>query len=371
MFCISLDPHGTVIMKRLFLVFILILGFGCGSFKPDAFNFLKGQTNQSSTPARVTHVLNAASLANFSRNSPNEIARVAPGSIASLFSSNFLSAEELVSPDGKGVFELGGFRLYTRTFRDGIEDNIETKMTYIGKYQINFIVPDGLEQERVQIIVVGSSGDVITSAFVNSVPIEFGTFTLSQNGFGPPAGRFTKPSGAFGDMIKYGMPSSGDILETYGTGLGSASADKVTVSVGGIPAKVLYAGRQGQIEGLDQINLELGRGDYQNVPRGNPYISGVVTVDGKRFNSFDFLAPSYCLNVSGNGSATYPSFGPEYDSIALSSARSHAEINAFENAQKECLFAERFSRSSSTDSCSCTDSTCTCEVTAHGTCCLN
>src|SRR5581483_10146578 len=58
-------------------------------------------------------------------------------------------------------------------------------------------------------------------------------------------------------------------LILFGTGIRNAPPGSVTATVGGLPAKVSYAGAQSQYPGLDQVNVLLpaalaGRGP--NVP---------------------------------------------------------------------------------------------------------
>ena len=53
-------------------------------------------------------------------------------------------------------------------------------------------------------------------------------------------------------------PSSQTYLILYGTGIrGRSSLSDVSVTIGGIPATVLYAGPQGTYPGLDQVNVLL------------------------------------------------------------------------------------------------------------------
>jgi uncharacterized protein (TIGR03437 family) len=57
-----------------------------------------------------------------------------------------------------------------------------------------------------------------------------------------------------------------DFVTLWGTGLGSATADQVTVLLGGHPFPVSYAGTSGGFAGLDQINFQVP--DDPAIPQG-------------------------------------------------------------------------------------------------------
>ena len=55
--------------------------------------------------------------------------------------------------------------------------------------------------------------------------------------------------------VSLGSGSDQAYLLFYGTGLRAAATQGVTVTIGGVPAQVQYAGTQGGFAGLDQINV--------------------------------------------------------------------------------------------------------------------
>jgi uncharacterized protein (TIGR03437 family) len=70
-------------------------------------------------------------------------------------------------------------------------------------------------------------------------------------------------------------------LTAFGTGIRfRSSLSTVTASIGGVNAEVLYAGPQGELVGLDQINLRIPR---SLVGRGD--VDVALTVDGKLANT--------------------------------------------------------------------------------------
>ncbi len=83
-------------------------------------------------------------------------------------------------------------------------------------------------------------------------------------------------------------------LLLFGTGLRRAAnaqaedengiAESVTVTLGGVTAKVLYAGAQGQYLGLDQLNIELPAGLAAQLTVVPSRIEIVVAVNGREAN---------------------------------------------------------------------------------------
>jgi len=118
-------------------------------------------------------------------------------------------------------------------------------------------------------------------------------FSQNQSGTGPGVIVVVKPDGTQFETAPTAPASSGDALVIYCTGLGSVSPpvpagaaasltqlsstdDPVTVTVGGQPAKVLFAGLAPGFAGLYQVNV--------TVPAGiaaSPSAPVVLTVDGQ------------------------------------------------------------------------------------------
>jgi uncharacterized protein (TIGR03437 family) len=71
------------------------------------------------------------------------------------------------------------------------------------------------------------------------------------------------------------------VLLLFGTGLARRSSlGAVSVTVGGMPATVQYAGRQGEYAGLDQVNALLPGG-----MSGRGEVDVILTVDGQAANA--------------------------------------------------------------------------------------
>ncbi len=214
-------------------------------------------------------VLNAASFV----EAPDAGHQLAPGSIVSVFGTNFGSqgsiGSELPLPialDGVGV-----------TF-----DGINAPLFFVGTTQINAQLPFGLLNSTAEMIVTGPGGD----SFPRDVPIATfapGIFTFSQNGSGQiiatyatvPETQLVAPQGLTansrpakaGDVLTIWVNGLGPVQPPIGNGRNSLDPEgfmlrttesRPTVRIGGadVPAgNLLFSGLAPEFVGLYQINL--------------------------------------------------------------------------------------------------------------------
>jgi uncharacterized protein (TIGR03437 family) len=88
--------------------------------------------------------------------------------------------------------------------------------------------------------------------------------------------------------IAFGDPGDKVYLVLYGTNIRNRSSlSAITVTVGGSSAVVEYAGAQGQLVGLDQINVLIAPAPGFE---GLAQINVVVTVDGVAANTVKVTA---------------------------------------------------------------------------------
>lgn len=142
---------------------------------------------------------------------------------------------------------------------------------YVTPTQIGGILPSSVPVGTGQITVT-NNGATSAAAPISVVQSAFGMLTLS-NGTGPAAA-FDAKNAYLGAS---NAANAGDTIVLWGTGAGPVADDNhqaavtvpIEVDIGGISAKVLYAGRS-QFPGLDQINVV--------VPGGvsGCYVSAVV-----------------------------------------------------------------------------------------------
>jgi hypothetical protein len=125
-------------------------------------------------------------------------------------------------------------------------------LLYASPGQINAILPAALQTGQVDIAVTTAEGT--GSEPIRIVEARFTAFTVSRLPYGPVLiQQFTASGVTLNRLLDPALP--GDTLVFWGTGLGGANPDDVTVFLGGIPVRPIYAGTAPGLPGLDQINL--------------------------------------------------------------------------------------------------------------------
>lgn len=223
--------------------------------------------------ASAAGVLNAASF---------QGGAVAPGEIVTLFGSN-LGPPALVglalAPDGRVSNSIGA----TRVFFDGVP----SPFVYALAGQTSVIVPYSVAGRSTTQMVVeyqGRRGDPVTLNVATAAP---GLFSANSSGTGQ--GAILNQNSSLNSLANPAAKSSAVVL--FGTGEGTGDPDvadgnvnasvfpkprqSVTVTIGGIPAQVLYAGAApGFVAGVLQVNAVVPA----NAPSGN--VPVVVTIGG-------------------------------------------------------------------------------------------
>lgn len=223
--------------------------------------------------ATAAGVLNAASF----QGGP-----VAPGEIVTLFGSNLgppSLASLALAPDGRVSNFIGS----TRVFFDGVP----APFVYALAGQTSVIVPYSVAGRSTTQMVVeyqGRRGDPVTLNVATAAP---GLFSANSSGTGQ--GAILNQNSSINSLSNPADKGSAVVL--FGTGEGTGDPDvadgnvnatvfpkprqSVTVTIGGIPAQVLYAGAApGFVAGVLQVNAVVPA----NAPSGN--VPVVVTVGG-------------------------------------------------------------------------------------------
>ncbi len=209
---------------------------------------------------------------------------LAPGSIASGFGLG-LSPVTASAQTAPLPTSLGGVALVVT---DARQQTHNVPLFFVSPEQVNLLVPAGVASGAAGIAVY--RGEV--RMFSGSVQIETvapALFSANWDGKGPPAAyvvrvsasgsrttrpAFVCPSGpgsCVANSIDLGAADDQTFVELYGTGIRNHSdITLVTAKIGGVNAKVYYAGAQGQYVGLDQVNVEVpqqlrGRGQVDLV----------------------------------------------------------------------------------------------------------
>jgi uncharacterized protein (TIGR03437 family) len=203
----------------------------------------------------VTSVGNAASYANTA---------VSPGEIVTIFGSN-------LGPSSLVLYQLNGAVFPTSIAGTQVLfDGAAAPMIYSKSGQVSAVAPYGLAGKTTTNVQVQYQGATSIAVAVPVQPATPGVFSLDASGLGPGAILNQDSSLNSGPN----PAAKGSVVAIYCTGGGTtnpASADSgitgtplplltgsVSVTIGGIDAKVLYSGGAPQaIAGLTQINVEV------------------------------------------------------------------------------------------------------------------
>jgi len=240
---------------------------------------------------RVVVVAAYQSAATVSAASYGNAQPVAAESIVSVFGANLATGDQLVTQFPLPT-ELAGTSVKVR---DSLGGERLAPLFYVGKLQVNYQIPAGTAAGFATITVTNGNGERFTSA-VNIANVMPGLFTANQNGSGAAAAAilyFSNGSPRY--ESNFACDTSGQnctarqidlnagdevFLELYGTGIRNNSGlTNVTATVGGVSVPVLYANKQPDFIGLDQVNIQLPK-----TLAGRGEVDVVLTVDGKAAN---------------------------------------------------------------------------------------
>lgn len=173
---------------------------------------------------------------------------VAPGSFASMFGQNLCGQTAFgnwVAP-GQLPTSLGGCSVSV--------NGTPAMMHYVSPDQINFIMPENLGPGMANVAVNSGSGVHMGSAMIaQGAP---GIFAMNGMGMGTGA----MLNGMMWTPGPFSATTNGQTtaVSLYVTGLDLSS--KPAVSIGGVPAEVLWYGNAPGYAGLQQININLPAG---------------------------------------------------------------------------------------------------------------
>jgi uncharacterized protein (TIGR03437 family) len=227
---------------------------------------------------------------------------------AASFTGTTLASEAIVAAFGVGLAtttqvaaslplptELAGARV---VIRDGRGVERAAPLFFVAPTQINYQMPSGLANDLATVTVTSGSGTVSLGA-VQLDTVAPGLFAANANGQGvaaavalrvkadgsqsfEPVAQFDGAQNRFVAWpIELGPEGERVFLLLFGTGLRHRSAlSNVSATLSGTTAVVSYAGAQGDLAGLDQVNLEIPRS-----LSGRGEIDVLLAVDGKTANT--------------------------------------------------------------------------------------
>ena len=186
----------------------------------------------------------------------------------------------------------------TVSVRDSAGTERLAPLFFVSGGQINYLLPEGTANGNATITITAGDGSVSLGT-LPVLTIAPGLFSANANGQGVAAAvvlrvkannaqsyeavaQLNASTNKFAAVpIDLGPVDDQVFLILYGTGLRKRTAQaNVTATIGGTAAEVLFAGKQGGLAGVDQVNLRiarslLGRGD----------VDVVLTVDGVAANT--------------------------------------------------------------------------------------
>lgn len=244
----------------------------------------------------------APALANAASFKNTEVAR---GSIVAAFGSQ-LAASALAATTMPLPLELNGVRVTV--------NNIAAEIIFVSPTQVNFVVPAQIGTGDKVAYTINNNGLQATGE-VKVVDVSPGIFAVTGTG----AGKATAQCGRISDdglsfvltnpACEVGSDADPAFLVIYGTGWRNGSG--LTVRFGDTVLTPIYSGPQGDLVGLDQINIPLikdlaGKTDSEFTVNFGEVASNKVTTSfsDKQFGIFTVAnAASFEGGVAARGSA--------------------------------------------------------------------
>ncbi|MFN0085740.1 MAG: hypothetical protein ACKVX9_10155 [Blastocatellia bacterium] len=197
---------------------------------------------------------------------------LAPEAIGAAFGTGLATATAIANATPLPT-ELAGTRVRV--------NGVLAPLFFVAAGQVNFLVPAGV-QSGSAVLEILAGDNVLSRGAINLVSAAASLFTSNATGTGAPAAVGTKDGVTF---FSVGNPDgsanpldAGDYLVLFGTGFRKAPLPSVRITIGGRDVPALYAGAQGSLAGLDQINTQ--------IPAGlSGLVDLVVSINGKPANT--------------------------------------------------------------------------------------
>jgi len=160
----------------------------------------------------------------------------------------------------------------------------EATVIFAGPTQINFLTPPGLALGGA-VMRLERGGQIIKTATLSIARVVPGLFSADATGTGIAAAIVTIGNTTQLATVPIDLSTSVAAVSLFGTGWrGAEGASPTTVTVGGLPAEVLYTGPQPEFPGLDQINAII-----PPALAGRGRVDVVVQVNGRQANTVQLL----------------------------------------------------------------------------------
>ncbi|MFN0124235.1 MAG: hypothetical protein ACKV2V_27360, partial [Blastocatellia bacterium] len=212
---------------------------------------------------------------------------LAPGAMATIFGPDLCresgGAESLPLPT-----EIRGAHI---DFIDSLGQLFRAPLFYVSPQQINFLIPEGAATGVATVTVFGSQGEISESQ-VSVQRAAPAIFTVNASGAGDAIVISTADGVRYESGAVRQNPATDVYVIVFGTGWRNsaisattsdpAAGDRVTLDIDGQEFPWLYAGKQGEYVGLDQMNFKLPQamtpGVHSLVIRVGQQISNTTTL---------------------------------------------------------------------------------------------
>jgi uncharacterized protein (TIGR03437 family) len=228
-----------------------------------------------------------------------------PGAIISLSAADYsntygIARDSIVAAFGNNLASSTGGASVRVKDSAGIE---RPAMTFFASAnQVNYLLPQGTALGKADVTITNSAGVSSTGA-INIIRVAPALFSADASGQGlaaavvqrvkadgtrsyEPVVRYDQTTGKFVAVpIDLGPPGDRVFLALFGTGIrGRQALSTVKAAMEGRNAEISYAGPQGTLAGLDQINALIprelqGRGDTNVLLNVDGQISNKVTIN--------------------------------------------------------------------------------------------
>jgi uncharacterized protein (TIGR03437 family) len=239
-----------------------------------------------------------ASVASLSAANYSNSYGIARDSIVAAFGVNLATATQSASSPELPT-SLGGTTVRVKD-RAGIERL--APIFFVSPNQVNYLAPPGTAAGKAEVTITNGNG-VTSAGAINVIPVAPALFSADASGQGlaaavvlrvradgsqvyEPVARFDETTRKFVAIpIDLGSPGDKVFLVLFGTGIrGRQSLSTVKAAMGGRIAEINYAGPQGSLFGLDQVNALIprelqGRGDVDVLLNVDGQISNKVIIN--------------------------------------------------------------------------------------------
>jgi uncharacterized protein (TIGR03437 family) len=173
--------------------------------------------------------------------------------------------------------------------RDSLGAERNAPLFFVSPTQINYLIPQGTALGAATAIIT-SGNNRISVAALDIQMVAPGLFTFNATGQGAPAGVLLRV-GSNGQQsyeslaqlpINLGPEGDRVFLVLFGTGMrGLSSLANVSATLGGVSLPVVFLAAQGDLIGVDQVNL----GPLPRSLAGRGNVNLVLTVEGRAANT--------------------------------------------------------------------------------------